>query len=141
MSRRTRSVAILTATAVSFAAADLTVKALLPTPTYAFHSRPLWQLGIGVVLAASLGAIVTVVASAAIAGAAGVAVGGTIGNVASVAIWGAAPNPFVVVQGGSGIAFNLADVLVITGAGLIAVAATAYARANRERLRTPISQL
>jgi lipoprotein signal peptidase len=82
-----------------------------------------------------------VVGSPAIAGAAGVAVGGAIGNVASVAIWGAAPNPFVVLHGGTGIAFNLADVLVIGGAGLIAVAATTHARANRERLRTPISQL
>lgn len=133
--------ALLAGTALPFAAADLAVKALMPTPAYAFHSRPLWQLGIGVVLAGSLGAIVAVVGSPAIALASGVAVGGTIGNVASVAIWGAAPNPFVVVRGGSGIAFNLADVLVIAGAALIAVAATAHARANRGRLRLPISHM
>ena len=141
MSRRTWSVVVLSATALPFAAADLAVKAAVPTPAYAFHSRPLWQLSIGIVLATSLAAIVSVVGSPAIAAAAGVAVAGTIGNIASVAIWGAAPTPFVVVYDGSGVAFNLADVLVIAGAWLIAVTAAGHARANRARLRTPISQL
>jgi lipoprotein signal peptidase len=141
MSRRTWSMAMLAGTAVPFAAADLLVKAAVPTPSYAFHSRPLWQLGIGLVLALSLATIVVVVGSRAIAGAAGVAIGGTIGNLASVAIWGAAPNPFVLVFDGSGVAFNLADVLVVAGAWLIAVTAAVHARAQSGRLRTPVSQL
>ena len=141
MSRRAWSVTILAFTALPFAGADLAVKAALPTPAYAFHARPAWQLAIGVVLAASLAAIVAVVGSRAIAAAAGIAVAGTIGNIASVAIWGAAPNPFVVVHDGTGVAFNLADVLVIAGAWLIAVTAAGHARANRGRLRAPVSQL
>jgi hypothetical protein len=133
--RRGASAAALGGLAVVLAAADLLTKALLRTPEYAFHTRPFWQLATGMAIGATLVVAVVAVGSVAVATAAGIAIGGTVGNLSSVAIWGAAPNPFLVPVGAGVVAFNLADVLVVSGAALIPLAATALAHRHRPALR------
>jgi lipoprotein signal peptidase len=129
---------VLAALALALGTADLVTKALLPTPDYAFHTRPAWQLLTAVAIGVTLVVVVVAVGSVGIAAAAGVGVGGSLGNLASVAIWGAAPNPFLVADGSGVLAFNLADVLVVSGAVLVAVAASGFARRHRPMLRAPL---
>ena len=129
---------VLAGLALVLAGADLVTKALIRTPDFAFHTRPLWQLATGMAIGATLAVVVVAVGSVALATAAGIAIGGTVGNLTSVAIWGAAPNPFLVTVGAGVVAFNLADVLVISGAALIPLTAGAFAHRHRPVLRAPL---
>ena len=142
MSRRRReSAKTLAVVATAVAAADLATKAIFPTPDFAFHARPLWQLLVGATAVVAQSFLVPLLGSRLVAAAAAVAIGGAAGNLLSVAIWGAAPNPFFVSGLGPGVAFNLADVLVVGGFCLLGVSIVAHARAHPGRLRTRVREL
>jgi hypothetical protein len=110
--------ALVVTLAVSLAAADLALKALLPTASWDYHARShAWSV-VGLVL---LGAVLLVglLPSRLAAAAAGVVAGGVAGNVVSASLHdGRVPNPLVV----GTIAFNLADVLVVAAAPFLTVA-------------------
>jgi len=65
--------------------------------------------------------------------AAAFATAGLLGNTMSVAILGAAPNPFLMFPNGNGIAFNLADVFALVGFILVIVAIPAIIQARPRR--------
>ena len=113
--------------AVTVAAADLAVKALLPTDAWDYHQRShAWSI-LGLVL---LGAVLVVgLLPSRLAGvAAGVAAGGTAANVLSARLHGGrVPNPLVV----GPLAFNLADVLVVAAAPVLTVALVRVAIRHR----------
>jgi len=113
--------------AVTVAAADLAVKALLPTDAWDYHQRShAWSI-LGLVL---LGAVLVVgLLPSRLAGvAAGVAAGGIAANVLSARLHGGrVPNPLVV----GPLAFNLADVLVVAAAPVLTVALVRVAIRHR----------
>jgi hypothetical protein len=98
----------------------------------------------GVTLAAALwcGAIL-LVRSLALALVGGLLLGGAAGNALSWILWPAlegTPNPWMLGDEARGLAFNLADVVVV-GSILVAlpVALTVYALQNRDRLRERVT--
>jgi hypothetical protein len=99
----------------AFAAADLIAKSALPTQPWLVHTRsPVWAaFSLGVFAGALL---LTRLPSRAVAVASGVLAGGVVGNLVSAALaHGRIPNPFVFVGHEGVLAFNLADVFVLTG--------------------------
>jgi len=64
----------------------------------------------------------------------GVLAGGASGNLVSLALWPGVPDPIVVEP----VAFNLADVFVVSGFVLTACATLLFALRNRERLGAPV---
>jgi lipoprotein signal peptidase len=60
--------------------------------------------------------------------------GGALGNLASLAFWPGVPNPIEL----DPIAFNLADVFVLSGFLLTTAATLVFAVRNRERLGEPV---
>jgi lipoprotein signal peptidase len=99
------------------------------------HARSPGYVLVVLVLVALWTAAILATRSVSIALAAGVLTGGAVGNLASLALWPGVPNPIVVEP----IAFNLADVFVVSGFALTAVATVALALRNRERLQEPLS--
>lgn len=126
-------VAIVCLAALPLAAADLAVKAALPTDPSLYHRRsPEWAL-----FSALLVAVVVLAAarlpSRLFAAGAGVLAAGAVGNLVSA--WrdsGLVPNPFVA----GGLAFNLADVLFVAALALEAVAGMRLAVRYRHLLPT-----
>jgi hypothetical protein len=108
-------VAALLAVALPLAGADLALKAVGTTPSWAYHERSLPWVALCVVLLAGL-LTLTIVPSVLVPPAAGVLAAGVLGNGLSAAWNGlSVPNP-IVVDGWHGIvAFNLADVWVVLG--------------------------
>jgi lipoprotein signal peptidase len=75
--------------------------------------------------------------SSSIAFAGGVVLGGAAGNLVSIALWPGlpgVPNPIVA----GGVAFNVADVAVLIGFGLLLPTILVFAVRNRERLFEPV---
>jgi hypothetical protein len=123
--------------AVTLALADLIVKATLTTPPWSFHARShAWVVLCVFLLVGAL--LLAFVPSRAVALAAGVLSGGVLGNLVSARLEGnRVPNPFVIGDYTGGIAFNLADVFVVTGNLLLAVALMTVTLQNRSRLIPP----
>jgi lipoprotein signal peptidase len=126
--------AVALAVAVPLALVDLAVKAVRPTPWWAWHERSLgWLLLCVVVLAALV--VVLRVPGVLVPPAAGVLAGGVLGNALSAA-WNdlEVANPLVIEGERAVLAFNLADVWVLAGlAALFAVLGVWLVR-NRDGL-------
>ncbi len=132
-----RRVGIVLAVALPLAAADLWVKTARPTAPWAYHERSLAWLALSVALVAGL-ALLTRVPSPFVPPAAGVLVGGLLGNALS-ASWNEmrVPNPLVLGDGGTVVAFNLADVWALTGIAVLMAALAWWLVRNRNLLPTP----
>lgn len=127
-------VAIALGVALPLAAVDLAVKAARPTPWWAWHERSLaWLLLCMVVLAALV--LVLRVPSALVPPAAGVLAGGVLGNALSAA-WNdlSVANPLVLEGERAVLAFNLADVWVMTGLGALFAVLGLWLVRNRDLL-------
>ncbi len=128
---------VAAATALAAATVDLSQKALAGPTLHHFRSPA--ALVLMAAVAAGLLLLVPRIPSALIAVGAGVAAGGALGNLVSAIVWSAGvPDPIVVRGSAGGIAFNLADVFVLTGDALLLSAATIHALRNRARLREPV---
>lgn len=120
--------------AVTIAAVDLTLKALVPTDPWLLHQRS----GAWVDLSAVLLVVLLLLArlpSRLVAAAGGMFGGGVLGNLIS-ARWndGRVPNPFVVVGNDGVLAFNLADVFVLLGIVLLTASLVRVTIRNRDVL-------
>lgn len=127
-----RLLAVLLA-ATTFAAIDQWTKLLIATPDWAYHHRSEgWFLGscvlfVGMAALAMLPSISVAVGAALFAG-------GLLGNMMSAsADHFDVPNPLLIGHH-DGIAFNIADVCIMTGNVVLMVACCALAIQNRERL-------
>ena len=128
---------LIAAPAVVLAAADLIVKAKVPTESWAFHHRSqAWVVLTVVVLVGAFS--LTLVPSRAVAVAAGVMSAGAIGNLVSARSAGNwVPNPLVIGDYQRGIAFNLADVFFLVGIMLLMAALIVTIVRTRDRLAPP----
>ena len=123
MTRRVSArIAIVVFLAVPLAGIDLLVKSVLPTSPLFFHRRSgEWMILSAVVLVVAL--LLTRLPSRLLAGSAGLLAAGVLGNLMSARLHhGRVPNPFVIVRGDLELAFNLADLLVLSGVVLLGVA-------------------
>jgi lipoprotein signal peptidase len=127
-----RSLALLVAGATVLAAVDLAHKAAAG-PVFVHERSALYAVGIGLVCLAWAGGVV-LLRSPSVALAAGPLVGGAVGNGVSLAIWPGVPNPILV----DTVAFNVADVGVAIGLGLLLLTTISFAVRNRDRLSDPI---
>jgi lipoprotein signal peptidase len=129
--------ALALAVALPLAAADLVWKALVATPTWAYHERSPGWLALSVALLAAV-LLATRVPSTVVACAAGVLAGGVLGNALSAAWNGlAVANPIVLEGSDAVVAFNLADVFVVVGIAALVVALGLEALRQRTLLRRP----
>ncbi len=114
----------------ALAAADLGVKALVPTAAWDFHQRShAWSFVLVVLLVVV--AVLAVLPSRVIAVAAGVVAAGVLGNLVSAHRHGGrVPNPLVV----GTVAFNLADVFVLIGLPVLIAGLARVTIAHRERI-------
>jgi hypothetical protein len=128
---------LLLTVALPLAAADLAVKARVPTEPWAFHERSFPWLVLSLSLFAVLVAA-TRIPSILVAAAAGVLAGGLLGNGLSAA-WNdmRVPNPLLLSAPHSVVAFNLADLWVVGGILLLVLALGSWLIANRELLPPP----
>ena len=130
-----RRVGIVLAVALPLAAADLWVKIVRPTAPWAYHERSLAWLALSLFLAAGL-ALLTRVPSAFVPPAAGVLTGGLLGNALSAAWNGMrVPNPLVLEDGRTIVAFNLADVWALAGIAVLMATLAVWLVRNRELLQ------
>jgi hypothetical protein len=143
----TRAASFLVLLATAFAAADLGHKALALADggggvVLADERSLLYALG-APLAALALGLALVATRSLLLAAAGAVAVGGAAANAISLALWpryDGVPNPFFAGDEVRGIAFNLADVFLVTGGLLFLPAATlVFAARNRERLGERVS--
>ncbi len=119
------------------AAADLALKATIPTEPPYFHERSATWVGGSLILL--IGALALVrVPSRAVALGAGVMSGGVFGNLFS-AHWNdnRVPNPLVLGDHLNGIAFNAADVFILSGNLLLTSALIVVTIRHRDRLVPP----
>lgn len=128
---------LVSAAAAVLMAADLSVKAAVPTAPWHFHERSnAWEALCVVLL---LGALALArIPSRAVAIGAGVMSGGVAGNLFS-ARWNdnRVPNPIVIGDYVNGIAFNAADVFILVGNLLLMVSLMAVTIRHRDRLIPP----
>lgn len=127
-----RSGLTLASTATVLAALDLAHKAG-GGATY-FHARSLSYVLVVLVLSTAWAAAILATRSLPLAVGGGAVLGGAAGNVVSLAFWPGVPNPIEV----GAIAFNLADVFVLSGFLAVALATIALLCGDRERLRRPV---
>ena len=127
-----RCALVLCGTAPALAAIDLAHKA--SADAHDFHARSAGYAAFVLALSLAWSAAIVLTRSPVLALGGGVLVGGAFGNVASLVLWPGVPNPIEVPP----IAFNLADVFVLTGFVLVATTTLGFARANRERLSEPL---
>jgi hypothetical protein len=99
----------------TLAAIDLWSKLLLPTPEWALHQRSnIWFIGSCLLLVAALP--LARLPSRSVTVAAGIFNGGVLGNVISASDDHlVVPNPFLIGTRVNGVAFNLADLFILTG--------------------------
>ncbi len=118
----------------TIAGIDLSLKQSLHTPPWAYHHRgEVWFVGCCLLLV--LGSSLALVPSKAVVVGAGVFCGGLLGNLLSASADDlTVPNPFLIGHP-AGIAFNLADVSIVTGNLLMMTSFCYIVICNRERLR------
>ena len=126
--------AVLVATAVSFAAVDLTYKVVEPAEFH--HARtPLTALVIGALVAALVTLVPRIPSTAAAVGA-GIACGGALGNLVSLLAWSqGVPDPLVIAGAAHGVAFNLADVFALAGDAVLLSATALHGVRRHAQLR------
>jgi lipoprotein signal peptidase len=135
-----RTVGLLLGAATVVAALDLAHKALAISERGGAvnpHDRPARYVVAGAALSLAWAGGVALTRSSSIALSGGVVLGGAAGNLVSFALWpslSGVPNPIVA----AGIAFNFADVAVVTGLALLLPAILVFAARNRTRLFEPI---
>jgi hypothetical protein len=129
-----RGIAIMLCVALPLAAADLYVKAVVPTEDWAFHERSYGWLALSLVLFCGM-VLIARIPSRLVAPAAGVLAGGIIGNGLSAAYNEMeVPNPIVVESGHAVVAFNLADIWALSGICLLVLALATWLIRNRHLL-------
>lgn len=130
-------VGIMLSVAVPLAAADLFVKATIPTQPWAYHERSIAWLFLSFALFAAM-ILVAQIPSLLVAPAAGVLAAGILGNSLSAA-WNDMEVPNPLLAGGSNpyIAFNLADIWAL--AGILALLLTIGTWLIRNRALLPPS--
>jgi hypothetical protein len=123
--------------ALPLAAADLVVKARIPTESWAYHERSLGWLALSLGLFAGMVAV-SRIPSALVAPAAGLLAAGLLGNSFSAAWNGmSVPNPLIVSGDRGLIAFNPADVFVLAGIFALVVAIGVWLIRNRDLVPPP----
>lgn len=127
-----RAALALTGVATVFATVDLSHKAA--TEADYFHARSAWYAVVVLALAGVWAAAILATRSISMAIGGGVLAGGATGNLVSIGLWPGVPNPIVV----ESIAFNLADVFVLSGFLLTAAATLVFGLRNREHLGEPV---
>jgi hypothetical protein len=125
---------LLLVVAVSLAAVDQAVKLTLPSPSWAFHQRSeLWFVGSCLLLVAATP--LARIPSTTVAIAAGIFCGGVLGNVLSASQDALeVPNPIVIGHATGGIAFNVADLFILSGNLLLMGSLIVVVIRNRDRL-------
>jgi len=129
--------AVLLAVALPLALVDLAHKASAETQVWAYHERSLAWLGLCLVLLVAIIGLARVPA-AGVAPAAGLLAAGVLGNAMSAA-WNdlRVPNPIVLRGDHVILAFNLADVLALTGILALVATLSVWLVRNREVLPPP----
>jgi lipoprotein signal peptidase len=122
----------LSGTMAVVAAIDLVHKA--GTQADYFHARSAVYVVVVLGLAAVWAGAILATGSLSMALGGGVLAGGALGNLLSLALWPGVPNPIELEP----IAFNLADVFVLSGFLFTVAAALVFALRNRERLGEPV---
>ena len=119
--------------AMVFAAVDQWVKLSVTTPYWAYHHRSdVWFVGSCMLLVGA--AALTLVPSRMVAIGAALLAGGVLGNVLSASADGFdVPNPLFIGHN-YGIAFNVADVLIVVGNITLMLSLSAVVIRNREQL-------
>ena len=123
----------------SLAAVDLWVKFALPTPEWALHQRSnVWFIGSCLLLVAALP--LARLPSNTVTVAAGIFNGGVLGNVLSASDNHlVVPNPLLIGSRVNGVAFNLADLFILSGNLMLMVALIVLVIRNRDRLPSEAS--
>jgi hypothetical protein len=118
----------------TLAAIDLWAKLLLPTPEWALHQRSnIWFIGSCLLLVGALP--LARLPSTSVTVAAGIFNGGVLGNVLSASDNHlVVPNPILIGNQANGVAFNLADLFILTGNLMLMGALIVLVIRNRERL-------
>jgi lipoprotein signal peptidase len=127
-----RATLALAGTTAVVAAIDLVHKA--GTQAAYFHARSAIYVVVVLGLAAVWTGAILATGSLSMAVGGGVLAGGALGNLLSLALWPGVPNPIEL----DPIAFNLADVFVLSGFLFTVAAALVFALRNRERLGEPV---
>jgi lipoprotein signal peptidase len=129
--RRLLSLLLITTT---LAAIDLWSKLLLPTPDWALHQRSnIWFLGSLLLLVAA--PALARLPSTSVTVAAGIFNGGVLGNVLSASDDHlVVPNPILIGSRVNGVAFNLADLFIMSGNLMLMAALIVLVIRNRHRL-------
>jgi hypothetical protein len=118
----------------ALAAIDLWSKLLLPTPEWALHQRSnIWFIGSCLLLVAALP--LARLPSTSVTIAAGIFNGGVLGNVLSASDDHlVVPNPILIGSQVNGVAFNLADLFILTGNLMLMATLILLVIRNRHRL-------
>ena len=134
--KRLLSVLLITTT---LAAIDLWSKLLLPTPEWALHQRSnLWFIGSCLLLVAA--PALARLKSTSVTIAAGIFNGGVLGNVLSASDDHlVVPNPILIGNHVNGVAFNLADLFILSGNLMLMAALIVLVIRNRHSLPTEAS--
>jgi hypothetical protein len=129
--KRLFSLLLITTT---LAAIDLWSKLLLPTPEWALHQRSnIWFIGSCFLLVGALP--LAKLPSNTVSVAAGIFNGGVLGNVLSASDNHlVVPNPILIGSQVNGVAFNLADLFILTGNLMLMGALIVLVIRHRERL-------
>ena len=137
MGDRARRLIGLWLIASTLASLDLWLNFFLPTPDWAYHHRSgLWALGCTFLLIAVVP--LTRLQSSSVTVGAGFLSGGVLGNLISGATDHlVVPNPLFLTTDHGGIAFNLADMFILTGNLILIVSLCVLVIRNRRQLRTP----
>jgi hypothetical protein len=125
----------------TLAAVDLWTKLLLPTPHWALHQRSnVWFIGSCLLLVAALP--LARLPSTSVTIAAGIFNGGVLGNVLSASDDHlVVPNPILIGSQVNGVAFNLADLFILSGNLMLMATLTVLVIRNRHRLPSEASLL